>query len=279
MSSFDNIYWDLVGKMLSYGSAVDTGHWQSLSNVPQTKTWELLASDFVYPIPDSLAELQADVKPNLPWAEDHFAERVGGLPTNPGDTYMNWPYYKGNVEQHKEQGEFSHTYMERIWPRFANPDEHYHDRWPGHEGIRYRYGDLNDVLKLLNAEPYTRQAFLPIWFPEDTGAHAGERVPCTLGYHFMRRGNKMHVWYPIRSCDLLRHFRDDVYLASRLVQWVLGRLGWEDVVPGNLWMTMNSLHIFEPEVEMLRKQYKQVIESYSVTGRPPLSDEDFGAAV
>ena len=71
-------------------------------------------------------------------------------------------------------------------------------------GIRFSYGDFNDVLDLLEKEPFTRQAFLPIWFPEDTGCHHGERVPCTIGYHFMRRGNFLSVVYMIRSCDYIR---------------------------------------------------------------------------
>lgn len=251
----DDFYWPLVERLLSYGKAVDTGHWQSLKGVPQTKTWELLGPGIYYQIPDDLKELQADVKPNLPWAEDHFHERVGGQPLNPGNTYHYWPYYKGNVPKHQnpEDGDtFSHTYMERFWPRQAGMPSH-----GDHIGIRYRYGDLADVVKLLSVEPYTRQAYLPVWFPEDTGAHAGERVPCTLGYHFLRRENRLHIFYPIRSCDLLRHFRDDVYLACRLVQWMLGKLEWDDVIPGQLTMTMNSLHIFEPEVEMMRKQYEK----------------------
>jgi hypothetical protein len=59
-------------------------------------------------------------------------------------------------------------------------------------------------------EPFTRQAFLPIWYPEDTGSVHGERVPCTIGYHFIRRGDWVHVVYYIRSCDFFRHFRDDI---------------------------------------------------------------------
>jgi thymidylate synthase len=97
-------------------------------------------------------------------------------------------------------------------------------------------------------EPYTRQAYLPIFFPEDTGAVHGGRIPCTLGYHFMMRGDQLHMWYHIRSCDLHRHFRDDLYLAVRLQLWVLDALEnysryWTAVSPGNLYFAAYSLHL------------------------------------
>jgi thymidylate synthase len=106
---------------------------------------------------------------------------------------------------------------------------------------------LGDVIDLLCRRPYTRQATLPIFFPEDTGAKHGGRIPCTLHYHFMLRNGKLHMWYPIRSCDAVRHFRDDVYMAMRLCQWVLSELRekeqvWVDVDPGVLSFTAYSFH-------------------------------------
>lgn len=249
---FDRTVGHIAGMMLSSGETVDTGHWQSLKDVPQTETIELRNVSVMYALPLTVERLAVEVKPNLPWADLHFKERVGGKPTNPGDTYHLWPYFRGNVPKHQGEGDrFSHTYMERIWPRFAG-DETDECMTP-HRGIRYRYGDLSDVVNLLAREPFTRQAFLPIWFPEDTGAHAEQRVPCTLGYHFMRRGKQLHCFYPIRSCDLLRHFRDDVYLAARLMMWLLDELGWDDVLPGELLMHAHSLHVFAPERPMLRR--------------------------
>jgi hypothetical protein len=68
--------------------------------------------------------------------------------------------------------------MERYWPKYINwaQDEEPQDAM---FGIRYNYGDLNDVVDLLARSPATRQAVLPVWFPEDTGAVHGERVPCS----------------------------------------------------------------------------------------------------
>jgi hypothetical protein len=155
--------------------------------------------------------------------------------------------------------QFSHSYAERYWPKFAN-------RTPGGElgrggysprhGIRYRYGDLDDLVQVLQGDPTTRQAYLPVWFPEDLyAAVKGERVPCTLGYHFIVRDQQLHCTYYLRSCDAVRHFRDDIYLSMRLLLWILNELreresiftndgGWEDVRPGTFTMHMVSFHCF-----------------------------------
>lgn len=268
---FDNtIVPTLHHMIMDEAPQVDTGHWQSLKNVPHTATRELFRVSMETIIPATMQQAQEWVEPNLPWAEDHFQERIGGVPTNPGSQYMNWPWYTPGWAAQSDRyttGLFSHTYQERMWPRLARqsfsriPLELRTDRL----GIRYRYGDLNDVVNLLAREPTTRQAFLPIWFPEDTGAHSGERVPCTLGYLFNLRDGLLHCTYYIRSCDFLRYFRDDVYMAMRLTQWILQELqetnekslgnhkAWEDVIPGILQMHIGSLHVFEGDMPKMRR--------------------------
>jgi thymidylate synthase len=196
------------------------------------------------------------IQPSVPWADDHFEERVSGVPLNPPPSEAWWPYAQHGNQDHKDEGTetFSHTYPERFWPKFAG--EAYADMvnsisldWTPHMGIRYNYGDLEDVVELLNEDPTTRQAYLPIWFPEDTGATKGQRVPCTLGYHFLLR-DQLNVTYHIRSCDFLRHFRDDVYMAMRLGLWMCDRV--IDAKPGKLVMHIGSFHIFEGDVVSLK---------------------------
>lgn len=206
-------------------------------------------------IPETRAELDKFISPNQPWVEEHFQERVSGKPTNPGDTYYRWPWYEGGVENHKEQGQFSHTYQERFWPKAAGmhvPEGQSYS----HSGIRYDYGDLDDVVDLLAREPLTRQAFLPVWFPEDTGVVHGERVPCSIGYQFLIRDGRLNVIYTIRSCDFVRYFRDDIYLACRLAQWVRSRID-EKLLMG--WCTMNigSLHCFRGDLPKLKREHEE----------------------
>lgn len=189
------------------------------------------------------------VRPNLPWADQHLAERVGGEPLNPPPSHVNWPWAKHNAKHQDTDEKFSHTYPERFWPKFANRHEMKQEPT---QGIRYAYGDLADVVNLLTRSPLTRQAYLPVWFPEDTGAVDGQRVPCTLGYHFMiRKGTtdhtlKMSTRYYIRSCDFIRHMDDDVYLTIGLIKWVCEQLrkNGVTVVSDSLTMHIGSLHAF-----------------------------------
>ena len=230
------------GVLYFQGSEVSTDTWQAVES--PAIFLELLNVVIDVPIPHNIEGL-IGCNPTLPWAEDHFKERVGREPLNPGEQYKNWPYYRQD-ENWREDGRFSHTYMERFWPPLSRV------------GIRYYWGNLDNVVELLLRDPFTRQAYLPIWFPEDTGAQDKQRVPCTLGYHFLRRGNKLHLFYPIRSCDAVRHLSNDVYMACRLVQWVLEELRskneeWDKVVPGNLDMHIVSLHCFKQEAFLLRK--------------------------
>jgi len=147
---------------------------------------------------------------------------------------------------------FTHTYQERFWPD------------PEIQGIRYTYGDLDDLVNLLLIEPMTRQAFIPIFFPEDTGATHGGRIPCTLGYHFMLRNHRLHMWYFIRSCDYVRHFRDDLYLSVRLLLWVMDELKnretyandpdhtWRIAQPGDFTFVCPSMHYHRGDGHLVR---------------------------
>lgn len=235
-------------------------HWQAqdVTGTPLETTYEITNCVLTYPVPYAIDRLQHEVEPNLPWAEDHFQERVSGTPHNPPPSAAYWPYAVAGHKDHVDEGKFSHTYPERMWPKTAGKF--------GPElkvGIRYEYGDLNDLIKLLAREPYTRQAYLPIWFPEDLDAAANhnQRVPCTLGYHFLLRDGRLNCFYPIRSCDIIRHARDDIYMACRLCQWVVMQLRekedpqdlWVEVIPGTLTMHAVSMHAFSGDKRKLEE--------------------------
>lgn len=250
----DAIKWSKE-KLLNHGYVVQTERWQGIPSPDDM--WETMNLSFQMFIPHTLEELRDQVKPNLPWADDHFDERIGGQPLNPPPSNEWWPFNQKKNEEFKKAEKFSHTYPERLWPKYAAEEPN-----STMFGIRYNYGDFGDVIRLLKREPFTRQAFLPMWFPEDTGSVHGERVPCTIGYHFMRRGNHLHIVYYIRSCDYLRHFRDDIYMACRKLMWVLETLQereperWGDVTPGYYAMHITSLHCFNKEKGVLKQPNK-----------------------
>ena len=206
---------DLNARFINESYEVNPKKWQAIDSPMPMR--ELLNVSITYPIPSTKRELVFGVNPNLPWADTHFEERVGGKPLNPGESYKSWPFYKMDKEMRREGDKFSHTYMERFWPKYTGELEKMGPREgiKRNKGIRYQYGDLLDVVNQLAADAYTRQAYLPIFFPEDTGNLMNQRVPCSIGYHFIMRDYKLHIIYYIRSCDYMRHFKDDVYQIGR----------------------------------------------------------------
>lgn len=268
-----------------HSTIVHPDRWQSIdvSKLPEAATHEILNHTLTSMVwTEDLIELARDIQPNLPWADDHFQERVGGKPLNPGLEWAHWPWANkadtfrtepmpDNSDNHRGpvvkmpagdewpvQTGFSHTYMERMWPKKANLDSQTAKAmgpYGARVGVRYKYGDAMDVVEHLAKHPLSRQAYLPIWFPEDTGK-SDVRVPCTLGYHFIMRGGFLHCTYYIRSCDAYRHMRDDIYLTVRLLLWVLNELRqyghpnidagkeWDMVKPGIFTMHIVSLHVF-----------------------------------
>lgn len=245
-------------RFLQAASQVDVGRWQSLdvSGRPEMVTHELLNVSFEMTLASNPDDWAAIIQPNLPWAEDHFRERVSGEPWNPPPSNEWWPHAQHGNAEFKADEKFSHTYPERYWPAMAGVGEMTPEGrqiFVPQVGIRYRYGDLGDVVHQLAKDPLTRQAYLPVWFPEDTGAVNGQRVPCSLGYHFIIRDNQIHCVYYIRSCDFMRHFRDDVYMTGRLVQWLRDELDAGYSV-GKLTMHITSFHIFAGDVPILEAQ-------------------------
>lgn len=235
-----------------YGTLIEQKTWQSVKS--PDKTWDLCDYSLKFPVPD-FDNLVEQVKPNLPWADEHFEERVSEYPHNPPPSHVRWPFAQKNNEQFTTDTKFSHTYPERFWPARELDEAGVLIKY--REGIRFNYADLNTLIGVLAKDETTRQAYLPIWFPEDgTAAEAGERVPCTLGYLFRQVKGFLHMTYYIRSCDIIRHFRDDIYLAIKLQYYVLRSLSqikaWKTVVPGYFTMHIGSLHCFESEKGLLK---------------------------
>lgn len=274
--NFKNLMARVHQDFYSNSTQCHPSHWQGMdvSKRPEMKTYELLNFRCEVPLQgiEDLDHWRKDIGPNLPWADDHFLERVCGAPINPGVEWANWPWGQ-SADKFRAGEQFNHNYMERYWPRWAGQvkaaTEDAVDWWTAHDqlvdregglfphyGIRARYGDLGDLVSLLQRDPLTRQAWLPIFFPEDTSLGPNHRKPCTLGYQFIVRDQRMHVFYPLRSCDFIRHFRDDIYLTVRLLLWILEQLrisdgAWRDIKPGTYTMHATSLHVFENDYRQM----------------------------
>lgn len=268
----DRLFFEVCTDLLA-APVVNTGTWQSKQDTSMSLTREILNARIELPISSPPGGWASYMRPNLPWADEHFSERVSGKPLNPPPSHVNWPYNREGNKDHMDGEAFSHSYPERLWSKQAN-----HGSLLGRQGIRYRYGDLDDLVNMLIRNPYTRQAYVPLWFPEDLAASVeGQRVPCTLGYHFILRSERLHCFYPMRSLDWLRYFRDDAYMAGRLCQWLIHqcrtrRTGddnnvWHEVEPGRLTMHVVSLHCFEGDIPIIKHQLTKSASRYEILPR------------
>jgi len=223
--------------LLKYGNVVETNSWQGVKCPPMFL--EILNLNLMMPMTDGLDSLKKETNPFLPWAEDHFQERIAGEPVNPPPSHKIW--LKGN-EDFLTDNKFSHSYPERLWPKTLMPN-----------GIRFNTADLSDAITLLKKDPTTRQCYIPIFFPEDLNAAIeGERVPCTLGWQFIVRNEKMHCFYPMRSCDAIRHFHNDIFFANRMTLFLIEAAGI-NATPGTLNFSCTSFHCFENDKYTLKK--------------------------
>lgn len=172
-----------------------------------------------------------------PWADKEFEERitdpwmrypdgthagfVGFI--NPGEA---WKARQEVWDEYIHDGKMAYTYNEMIW----NNDQCF------------------KVVKRLKEDPDSRQLWISLWDPnKDPDLLGGvSRVPCSLGYGFQVREGKLNMHYVMRSCDFITHFRNDVYLAIKFLEWVAKETGYE---VGNFTHTMFSLHVYNKDVK------------------------------
>ena len=266
-SSFEELRSSVKMDFLHKAQLISPPRWQGMdvSCKPDMQTYELLNHSSCVWLPDEdLEGYRKDIHPDTPWSDEHFLERICGFPLNPGIQWSKWRLATGADKSRSKDGRFNHNYMERYWPKYARkvpaatlPQPDWVEGLYPHRGILYDYGDLSDVIDLLRREPLTRQAYLPVWFPEDTGTVHGDRAPCTLGYHFIVRREQLHCVYYLRSCDVINHWRNDLYLTIRLMIWVLEQLRmsspdpWEDIGMGSLTTHITSFHCFKATFHQL----------------------------
>lgn len=224
-------------QLVNEGHIVQTSSWQGTKQPPAMV--EILHVSEKIQMLDDPSDLSDAVNAKQPWANIHFKERVQGFPSNPDPSHEMWA---SNTNDFKSDGAiFSHTYSERLWPRSL------------YKGIRFKVGDLNSIVELLKKEPDTRQAYLPMYMHEDiTAAIQGERVPCSLGWHFIIRDNKLNIMYNMRSCDAMRHLQNDLYFANKLAIWIANQTQL-NIDLGTLHFVATSLHCFEADVAIYNK--------------------------
>lgn len=174
-----------------------------------------------------------------PWANAEFEERVTDpwerdwegkrlmfqIPQfiNPGKA---WELRKEVWSEYMHDGKLAYTYNELLWQN----------------------DQLTKVINRLKEDPDSRQLWISLWNPEKDPDFLGgvSRVPCSLGYGLQVRDEKLNLHYVMRSCDFATHFRNDVYLAIRFLEWVAEKTGYP---VGSFTHTIFSLHVYNKDVE------------------------------
>lgn len=171
-----------------------------------------------------------------PWADAEFLERItdpflrapdGEISEphflNPGKA---WELRKEVWTEYLHEGKMAYTYNELIW----NNDQ------------------VTKIINRLKEDPDSRQLWISLWNPDKDPDFLGgiSRVPCSLGYGLQVRDGKLNLHYVMRSCDFATHFRNDVYLAIKFLEWVSEKTGYP---VGSFTHTIFSLHVYNKDVE------------------------------
>lgn len=163
---------------------------------------------------------------NPDWAHMEFNERIISLNedtmfgVNPGKAWkLREPYWGQFINR---DGEFDYSYSER-------------------------YGmSLRNVIEALKKDILTRRAFLPVFDPgQDYQDELSRRIPCTIGYWFNYRNDRLNVTYLLRSSDFGEHFNYDIWLTTKLLEFMASQIG---VQAGTFTHWIGSFHVFGKDV-------------------------------
>src|ERR1044072_2034744 len=208
---------ELRGELKQMGIRLHTRTFQNkfIGDDPNMETLEL--QNYTYTVTgDSYRGIPLK---NASWCEEEFAERISREDLNPGEAWKlrrdTWkPFIRAD-------GKFDYSYSQRIAL------------------------SLDNVINALKKDPYTRRAFLPVFDAgEDSQDDFTSRVPCSLGYWFNFRQNRLNITYLQRSADFSEHFNNDLWLADRLKCYIAGEVGMAE---GFFTHWVGSLHVFKKD--------------------------------
>ena len=170
------------------------------------------------------------------WAKQELHERTShGWINSPGEAWKaRYDFWKPLIDA----GNFGYTYNNRM----------------------QECSNLDRIVEAMVENPDSRQLVLSIWDRRIDILHLNgvERVPCSIYYQFLLRGNKLHIVYAQRSADAYNHLGNDIWLAFKLMQWVVdevnnnySKLG--TIEPGYLYHNLGSLHVYRKDWDNMRR--------------------------
>jgi hypothetical protein len=133
-----------------------------------------------------------------------------------------------------------------VWEKFLIPDKNqFHYSYP--ERI-HGSNQMHTLRYFHEKDPSSRQLIVQIYNQDkDSGLRVGGgRVPCTMHYQFLHRGDQFYTIVNMRSCDLYTHFAIDMSIA-----WHMGAILAEEwgATCSKLIMQFGSLHAFAKDLK------------------------------
>jgi thymidylate synthase len=107
---------------------------------------------------------------------------------------------------------------------------------------------LPEVARRLADDNSTRQAIVQIWRPQDDLWGTTVDLPCTLGFQFFIRNDKLIMQSRMRSNDVNWGVPYDVFQFTQLQLTMANVLGLE---VGEFIHTVGSMHIYEKDIDAL----------------------------
>jgi len=210
----------------SFGTLITTNTMQNMNikENPDYHTHELTNYGYVILEP-SYDDIISLPNINIEYCDAELCDRINGMrgrPTNPGNS---WLINKELWEPMLVNGKMDYTYSERM------------------------VGLADHIVKILRKDKNNRRCWWPIFSPKDIIAMKEKelvRVPCSLGYNFQIRDNKLMITYIMRSCDFITHWANDVFFACALQGIIANRL---DIKVGSFTHFMFSLHVYQKDVK------------------------------
>lgn len=105
------------------------------------------------------------------------------------------------------------------------------------------------VVEILKKDPDSRRAVVPIYGKEDAGLDSKD-IPCTIGFQFLIRNNKLDMIVNMRSNDIFLGFPYDTFNFTMWQEYVACKL---NIKIGTYTHIANSLHFYEKDREKIIK--------------------------
>ena len=108
---------------------------------------------------------------------------------------------------------------------------------------------LEKIVDILKKDSDSRRAVVPIYKKEDAGLESKD-IPCTIGFQFLIRNNKLDMIVNMKSNDIFLGFPYDIFNFTMWQEYVACKLNIEI---GTYTHIANSLHFYEKDREKIEK--------------------------